>query len=1593
MVGGPGFGAAGLGGGGSGVSQIGGAGGAAATLGTPTGTAGSVGPNGGPGGTAGTDLSAGGGGGGGSGTAANGAGGNGGVGTVDNSNTVVVSDPKIATDGGTVTTTTGGGGGGGGAGLVVTATAVTVTNNSIIQGGNGGDALGSAGGGGAGLVVVNGGTIENNTGASIVGGNGGTSGVDHNLQGGGAGGVGVFLYDGGTLNNAAGASITGGGGAVRSDGDGVLSNGGTINNAGTISAGVTAYSFESGSYGIETNGTIINNQLGGTIRNADSSLSSSTDAAIHLTNGGGSTLNNAGLVLGGNGTTTTSTTSGTLIGNGKSAVLIDSANNIVNNQTGGVLQGGSGTATTTGGVALVVTGNGNTIINAGTIAGGTGNGTRANAVNLGGSNNQLELNAGFNFNGNVVSSSNTNVLVLGGATNAAFDISGIGVEYQGFLNYEKTGTSIWTLNNTTSNAMNWTLTGGTLVIGQLTSIGNGSTSSLTFNGGTLEYNGPEASTVRAVSLTANGGTIQIDPDATLTITQGITDSTPGAEGVLTKTGAGTLILAGNNTYSGGTTINAGTLQIGNGSNSGSIIGNIEDNAQLTFNRSDDFTYTSVISGAGNVTKMGTNVLTLTGNNTYSGTTTISAGTLQLGNGGEGGSVVGNITDNGQLTFNRSDDVTYNGVISGSGSVSKLGDGILTLNSSNSYSGTTNIMAGTILAGSANIFAQSTAVNVAAGADLSLASNNQIVQQLSGAGSIVLGDATLTETNVTNTSFSGSIIGSSTSALFKTGAGSLTLSNFGNTVGAVNVSGGNLNVTGAINVNGSYTTASGASTTLAPATGGVALNVNNVFDLQSGSTLITSVGIAPAIQAQSAVLNGTLYFSGFTPSVDGITTASAVAQPGKIYTLITTVDGITGSLSADAGVSVSGLDYLVSEGSVTRSGQDYSIGLKLAWTDSSDATATGTFTLNAGTAFNVDILLGNEAGAFISGWDGESLVKAGPGLLVLSAANTYTGGTTIDAGILQISQDANLGALSGALTFNGGTLETTQSFNTTRSMVVQAAGGTLDIDTGTVLGIDNTISGSGELDKIGAGTLTLSNGASSYTGTLSINEGQLNAGGTLGGNLVIQNGSHLLLTGTPQPGTLHTLTVRGNATFAAGGTYQVNVDGPVGADLLSVGGTATLTGGNLDINILNPSNFRFQKYTILSTADGVTGQFVVEDSPFSLIDYTVSYDSKSVYLSLSRDDIPIKSLGSTPNAAATGGALDSLGTDNILIDRIVVLSGDLTTLNRALNQLSGEVHASTKTAQIADSHFIRDAANDRLRAAFGGADSDMKTYNEEGEVVASDTRDHLFWVQPFGTWGSVDGDGNAASLSSDTTGVLIGSDIPVDNWILGVYGGYSSSSVEVDERDSSSKSDNYHVGFYAGTQWQDVLFRTSVSYTWNNISSTRQVSLLGYGNNLSADYSAGTLQAAAELGLPFHWQNTLLEPFFNLAMVNLATQSYQESGNAAALSAGSQNTTTSFTTLGLRADHDIEVQNTPVKLGGTLGWQHAFGDTVPQTTQNFSGSSDFTVAGVPLAKDSVVLGLSASMHPLPRMTLGISYSGIFGSNTRQNGLTAHFNWMF
>ena len=314
-----------------------------------------------------------------------------------------------------------------------------------------------------------------------------------------------------------------------------------------------------------------------------------------------------------------------------------------------------------------------------------------------------------------------NSVLNGGSLSAAsFAVSGgtIRTVLTGTGALIKTGTSIATLTGANTFSGGTTISGGTLVVNSFGLVGS------VTNNATLEFsqdsNGTFAGTISGTGQLIKSGTGRVGLTGanvytggttinagTLTVT---TSSLPGAvvnnatlqfnqdgrgtfkgvisgTGAVLKTGIGAAGLTGVNTYTGGTTVDAGTLVV----TTASLPGNVTNNAILQFNQSSRGTYLGLISGTGAVVKTGTGAVGLTGANTYTGGTTISEGTLVV----TSTSLPGDVVNNAIIQFNQNGNGTYASAITGTGSLLKTGTGNLGLTGLNNYSGGTTISDGTL----------------------------------------------------------------------------------------------------------------------------------------------------------------------------------------------------------------------------------------------------------------------------------------------------------------------------------------------------------------------------------------------------------------------------------------------------------------------------------------------------------------------------------------------------------------------------------------------------------------------------------------------------------------------------------------------------------------------------------------------------------------------------------------------------------------------------------------------------------------------------------------------------------------------------------
>lgn len=402
--------------------------------------------------------------------------------------------------------------------------------------------------GSVGNSAVEGASFTLTNGGSIVGGGGGNGGRGFSNNATiyqGAGGAGASGVTGSSFTATNSGAIRGGVGGGGGDG------GGNANVVFTGAGGVGGNAVSGTGFALLNNGTITGGDGG--VSGGDSG--NGNTVTIGVGGGGGAGVSGSGFALVNNNA---------IVGGsgGVAGIPYDSNFTLVGVRTDG-----------NGGAGVVSTG-GATVVNGGSITGGMGASGQADAVDFSGGGNVLILESGYSFTGNAVSSSGGtaggDTLALGGSGNATFNVAQIVASnpgaysgtpvFAGFENYTKTGSGTWTLVGSTTVSTHWSIAQGTLSVSSDSSLGGGNQVSL--NGGSLQITGTAyTSTARNIVLDANGGGIDIDNAGnTFSVTQAISGS-----GGLEKLGSGTLILDGANTYTGGTVVNAGTLEIGDSS--------------------------------------------------------------------------------------------------------------------------------------------------------------------------------------------------------------------------------------------------------------------------------------------------------------------------------------------------------------------------------------------------------------------------------------------------------------------------------------------------------------------------------------------------------------------------------------------------------------------------------------------------------------------------------------------------------------------------------------------------------------------------------------------------------------------------------------------------------------------------------------------------------------------------------------------------------------------------------------------------------------------------------------------------------------------
>ncbi|HEJ7130118.1 TPA: autotransporter domain-containing protein [Serratia marcescens] len=558
---------------------------------------------------------------------------------------------------------------------------------------------------------------------------------------------------------------------------------------------------------------------------------------------------------------------------------------------------------------------------------------------------------------------------------------------------------------------------------------------------------------------------------------------------------------------------------------------------------------------------------------------------------------------------------------------------------------------------------------------------------------------------------------------------------------------------------------------------------------------------------------------------------------------------------------------------------------------------------------------------------------------------------------------------------------------------------------------------------------------------------IKAGGTLGGNgtlgqTEIQSGGHI----SPGDGNIGTLTLKRYLNFIGESFYDVDIAGDGRSDQLLVAGKTTISDrAKVQVTALDPqtSYKTGQSYRILTSDGGIDGQFAAAVSKSAFLDVALNHSANAVDLTIAQKDTGgenpggenpggenpggenpggenpggenpggenpggenpggenpgsgkpgiFQTVAESGNQWNTAGALSTLtqsGPSLALYNSLLLLSAP--EAREAFNQLSGEVYPSMQSNLIAGSTQLFNVLNQRMLRLFDN-DSLPIPPLAMSLVQPAQAQNSGVWGQTFSSWGKNSGNGNVGKLDGNTTGFLLGADrkLADHNVRIGGYFGYSRGDYDVDSRRSKADTDNYHLGLYAAGQQDAFSLRGALGYTWHKIEGKRNVDFSGFSDRLKSDYDANSLLAFTEAGYRFGQPEMNVEPFINLSYIRLHTDSFQESGGAAALSVRNETMNTFYSTLGVRGVTELPKN---VSLYGSLGWQHAYGDKNTSSRMAFAGSDAFVTQGQAVDDNVMVGDIGVSVKLSRAATLDVGYQGQFGADTRVNSVNANLRWSF
>jgi outer membrane autotransporter protein len=1073
---------------------------------------------------------------------------------------------------------------------------------------------------------------------------------------------------------------------------------------------------------------------------------------------------------------------------------------------------------------------------------------------------------------------------------------------------------------------------------------------------------------------------------------------------------------------------------------------------------------SEISGAASLTKSGSGTLYLYGADTYTGDTTLSAGTLVAGAAGElpsttdmsissgatlqctADQTIASLSGSGtvnlssaKLTLNTASGTTstYAGTVTGSGTNSLVKDGVGSQTLSGSVSDiNTTVNAGTLtLSGSIS----AVAATVNSGATLNLNSGSiEYLSSLSGGGTVNLNSGATLISPANACEFSGTLNGNG-NTLIQNGTGTLT---FSGTVDDLT-----LYADTAVCFSGSQ---SKTLTLLGGLNGSVILS-NSTLTIEStsagtygcGVTLTTATGKTGTLVKEGsgdAVLSGTISNVAMVVNSGSVTFKDPWMFTGTHPQSIASLDGTGGSvtingttltINAASGTNASYAGTVNgSSGTLTKSG----VGAQAFTSSVSDLAINangGTLTL-AGTVSNVVAAAGSSGTLVFSGSDAKSVTSlTGSGTVTLSdaaltVANSadYTFSGTMNAadgksGTLTKSGSGTL-TLSGTVSGIGASVsEGTLVFDGAGTKTITSLTGSGNVIlTGTTLTVDNstdaTFSGNMSTASGTTGTLTKSgSGTFSLTGTCTdtdvvVNAGTLVFNGTQSGGTTTVNTNGLLQGigtlanlanyGTVAPGnSIGTLTVTGDYIHAAGSTLTIEINDAGQSDVLHVTGAATLHGGTVDVRAVSGTYSVGQRYTFLRADGGVSGTFssVIDDLAF--LDAALIYGSNTVQLELVAGRNFVDA-ANTFNQRGVASYLDrqkrtATGDFATVIDQLNLQTESQS--RSAFDAISGELFGSLATLTLENSERFMESVAQRLRSqSLTRGFNFCSTRSDSFEESVQETCCHTSkppalsgwtpWFEGFGVGATLSGDGNASGLDYSVGGLTVGLERSLDDDLfLGLVGGYGNTYTALDSRSDRGTIDSGTFGAYLQRDVETHYQTALATFGYSAYDTTRHISFSSIDRSAIASFNGNNFSFYAETGRNFRGRFVHLQPYAALEYIQVQQDRLVESGaDSLDLSVNGINSDAFRGLVGSRVMSYLRTRTGRlVSLEGRAAWRHEFLSESRILDASLVGQSatPFAVAGLNVDRDAAILGCGLTTNLTRVLKFSTSYDLLFSEN--------------